>query len=191
MVVHLWRLWVELFVLQDLIQDSLGLFDGHSLICCNTPCFYWKVSSWSKDNKDGNLSQHNCCLISVLQSSGRNFLHPGCARKQVTNMTGQLSLTSFLRYCNDQLHLSHVPWVIFLLQIYCELVLGTLGMLGNAHQKWYCHFIENFRVYLKQKNQLHPPCFSKDGLSAFWPITRESEFFQIWGWLVVKYQQQY
>ena len=87
--------------MQDLIQDSLGLFDGHSLICCNTPCFYWKASSWSKDNKDGNLSQHNCCLISVLQSSGRNFLHPGCARKQVTNMTGQLSLTSFLRYCND------------------------------------------------------------------------------------------
>ena len=32
------------------------------------------------------------------------------------------------------------------------------------------------------KNQLHPPCFSEDWLTAFWPINREPEFCQIWDW---------
>ena len=32
------------------------------------------------------------------------------------------------------------------------------------------------------KNKLHHPCFSEYWLSAFWPITREPEFCQIWDW---------
>ena len=70
----------------------------------------------------------------------------------------------------------------FFLQRHFELVLGTLGMLGYAHQNWYYQFVESFRVYLQAKSQLHPPCFPEDWLSAFWPITWEPEFFQIWDW---------
>ena len=53
---------------------------------------------------------------------------------------------------------SHFPWVIFLFQKDCELVLGTLG---------------SYHIYLLAKTQLHPPCFSEDWLS---------EFYQIWHW---------
>ena len=69
---------------------------------------------------------------------------------------------------------------LFLLQRYCELVLGTLGMRGYALQKRCYQFIENFRKYLYAKNQLYPPCFSEDWLSLFWPITQELELCQIW-----------
>ena len=62
------------------------------------------------------------------------------------------------------------------------LVLGTKDMPSYAHPKWYYQFIENFHVYLQAKNQLHPPCFSEDWLSAFWSINREQEFCQIWDW---------
>ena len=48
-----------------------------------------------------------------------------------------------------------------ILQRYCKLVvLGTLGMSGYTHPKRYYQFVDNFRVYLQAKNQLHPPCFS-------------------------------
>ena len=50
-----------------------------------------------------------------------------------------------------------------ILQRHCKLVLlGTLGMFGQAHPKWYYQFIENFRVYLQAKNQLHLHIFSGD-----------------------------
>ena len=39
--------------------------------------------------------------------------------------------------------------------------------------------LQNFCVYLQAKNQLHPPCFSKDWLSAFWLVNWEPEFCQI------------
>ena len=46
---------------------------------------------------------------------------------------------------------------------YCKLViLGTSGMPGYAHPNWYWHLVENFRVYLQPKNQLHPPHFPWD-----------------------------
>ena len=49
-----------------------------------------------------------------------------------------------------------------ILQKYCELVfLGTLGMYGYAHPKWYYQFVQNFRVYLLIKNQLYPHVFLK------------------------------
>ena len=32
-------------------------------------CFSWKTSTWSKGNKNGNSSPHNCCLIFVLHCS--------------------------------------------------------------------------------------------------------------------------
>ena len=83
------RLWVELFVSKGPIQAFFGLLDGHSLICCNIPCFLGKTSTWSKGNEDGNSSPHNCFLITVYQCPGRNILQFGCQRKQVTvNMTG-------------------------------------------------------------------------------------------------------
>ena len=50
-----------------------------------------------------------------------------------------------------------------ILERHCELViLGTLGMLGFAHTTWYYQLVENFRVYLQVKRQLHRPCFSGD-----------------------------
>ena len=70
----------------------------------------------------------------------------------------------------------------FFLQRYCKLFLGTIDMPSYTHPKWYYQFVENFHVYLQAKNQLHPPCFSEDWLSAFWPINREQEFCQIWDW---------
>ena len=48
------------------------------------------------------------------------------------------------------------------MQNYWKLVLGTLGMPGYAHLKWYYQLVENFRVYLQAKNQLYPPRFSGD-----------------------------
>ena len=41
-------------------------------------------------------------------------------------------------------------------------ILGTLGMSGFAHLKWYYQLIENFCVYLQAKKQLHHPRFSGD-----------------------------
>ena len=64
---------MELFVSEGLIQSFFGMFDGHWLISCNIPCFYRKTSTWTKGNKDGNSTPHNCCLIIVLQCSGRTI----------------------------------------------------------------------------------------------------------------------
>ena len=44
-----------------------------------------------------------------------------------------------------------------ILQRYCKLVLGTLGMHSYIDQNWYYQLVENFRVYLQAYNQLHPP----------------------------------
>ena len=47
-----------------------------------------------------------------------------------------------------------------ILQRSCKLVvLGTLCMSGYTPQKWYYQLVENFRVYLQTKNQLHPHFF--------------------------------
>ena len=48
-----------------------------------------------------------------------------------------------------------------ILQRYCKFViLGTLHKPAYTHLKWYQHLVENFRIYLQAKEQLHPPCFS-------------------------------
>ena len=44
-----------------------------------------------------------------------------------------------------------------ILQRYCKLVLGILGMHSYIDQNWYYQLVENFRVYLQAYNQLHPP----------------------------------
>ena len=63
---------------------------------------------------------------------------------------------SALDWHNFILHLSFE-----ILQRYCKLVvLGTLSMLGNVHQKWYYLLVGNFRVSLQANNQLHPPMLS-------------------------------
>ena len=63
------RLWVKLFVSQGLMQAFLAcLRDINDLL------FLLKNISWSKGNKDGNPSPHNCCLIIMLRCSGRKFL---------------------------------------------------------------------------------------------------------------------
>ena len=59
---------MELFVSQGLIQAFFGLFDGHRLICYNIPYFSWKTSTWSKANKDGKSSPHNCCIAVFRQT---------------------------------------------------------------------------------------------------------------------------
>ena len=43
-----------------------------------------------------------------------------------------------------------------ILQRYCELViLGTFGMSGYAHPKWYYQLVENFDFFLHAENELH------------------------------------
>ena len=45
----------------------------------------------------------------------------------------------------------------------CKLViLGTLGMLGYAHPKWYYQLGANVSVYLQGKKEFNRPCFSGD-----------------------------
>ena len=78
----------------------------------------------------------------------------------------------------------------------CKLILGTLGMPGYTHQKWWYHLAEDFDdIYLficMQKINfiihfflmiLH---FKKScnliGLQHFWPITRDPKFCQICCW---------
>ena len=40
---------------------------------------------------------------------------------------------------------------------YCKLdIMGTLGMSGNEHQKWWYQLAWNFNVYLHAKNQIYP-----------------------------------
>ena len=57
-------------------------------------------------------------------------------------------------------------------------------MPGYTHPKCYRQFIENCHVYLQQTNQLYPPFYSEDWLSAVRTRTRtqEQEFCQIWDW---------
>ena len=45
------------------------------------------------------------------------------------------------------------------LEKYCKLLLGFLGIPGYAHPKWCYQLVENFHVYLQTKNQLHHPHF--------------------------------
>ena len=43
-----------------------------------------------------------------------------------------------------------------ILQRYCKLViLGTFGMSGYAHPKWYYQLVENFDFFLHAENELH------------------------------------
>ena len=63
------RLWVKLFVSQGLIKLSLAYLMG-----INDLLLLLKTSAWSKGNKDGSPSPHNCCLIILLRCSGRKFL---------------------------------------------------------------------------------------------------------------------
>ena len=123
------KTWYKLF---------FGLFDGHGLICCNTPCFSWKTSTWSKGNKDGNSFPHNCCLIIVLQCLGRKFLKSDGARKKVAlNMTGPqtiiptlmpktnfVSNISFLKYCKDIMKNCYF------------VILSNSSMACHTHLKW-------------------------------------------------------
>ena len=80
-----------------------------------------------------------------------------------------------------------------ILKRYCELViLGTLGMPGYAHLKWYHHLLERADVYLQANNRFHNSLLFSDILfhrilqfdwsTAFWSITQEPEFRQIWDW---------
>ena len=80
-----------------------------------------------------------------------------------------------------------------ILKRYCKLVvLGTLGMPGCAHLKWYHHLLERADVYLQAKNRFHNSLLFSDILfhrilqfdlsTAFWSITQEPEFRQIWDW---------
>ena len=45
-----------------------------------------------------------------------------------------------------------------ILEIYCKLVLGTLGTPGYANPKRYYQLVKNVCVHFQAKNQLHPSC---------------------------------
>ena len=78
------RLWVKLFVSKGgLIQAFFGLLDRRRMICCNIPCFYWKRSTWTKENKGDNPSPNKCSLIIVLRSLGRRFLVWLCKKTSI------------------------------------------------------------------------------------------------------------
>ena len=48
-----------------------------------------------------------------------------------------------------------------ILERYCKIIiLGTLGIPGYAHSKWYYQFVKNFHVYLQVENQPHHQYFS-------------------------------
>ena len=47
-------------------------------ICCITPYFSWKSSTWNKGNKDGNSSPDNCCLIIVYIAVFRQKISTFC-----------------------------------------------------------------------------------------------------------------
>ena len=54
-----------------------------------------------------------------------------------------------------------LPVFLEIFQIYCKLViLSTLDKPG--YTKWYYYLVENFRIYLQIKEQLHPTWFSGD-----------------------------
>ena len=52
---------------------------------------------------------------------------------------------------------------LVILQRYCKFViLIILGKPAYTHPKLYQHPVENFRIYLQAKKQLHPPFLSRD-----------------------------
>ena len=49
------------------------------------------------------------------------------------------------------------------METYCKLfILGTLGVPGYVHPKWYYQLVENFNVYLQARKQLRRLCFSEN-----------------------------
>ena len=72
----------------------------------------------------------------------------------------------FLRYCKDILKI-------------CYLYFGWFGHALPHKTKMIVLIWGTFDFYLQTNNQLHPPCFSEDLLSAVCPTTQEQEFYQI------------
>ena len=55
-----------------------------------------------------------------------------------------------------------INFTVFLevLEIHCKIViLGSFGIPGYAHSKWYYQLVENFHVYLHIENQPHHQYF--------------------------------
>ena len=82
--------------------------------------------------------------------------------------------------------------ISFILHIFLELLFYCKDIVNLFWVVWTClvmhtqsdtiNLLKTFVFICRSKNQLHPPCFSNDWLTAFWPINRESEFCQIWDW---------
>ena len=80
----------------------------------------------------------------------------------------------------------------FILHIFLELFFYCKDIVNLFWVLWTClamhtqsdtiNLLKTFVFICRSKNQLHPSCFSKDWLTAFWPINREPEFCQIWDW---------
>ena len=122
----------EIICIKTPDTSFFGLFYGHRMICCNILCFFWKTSTWSKGNKDGNPSPHKCCLIIVLGSLGRKFLVWLCKETSIYNQHGW----ALIKYLNV-LHLNRTQkQLLHSLQKYYQLpILGTLEISGHFHQK--------------------------------------------------------
>ena len=124
-------------------------------------------------------------FLKILQRNSKlvilgNLSMPGHTSKMIVSIWGNIWHLSAGKKSTSSFTFS---LSYFLLQRYCKLVLGTLDMPGYAHPK------AMLSIYWKllclsagAKNQLHPPYFSEDWLTGFWPINREPEFGQIWDW---------
>ena len=66
----------------------------------------------------------------------------------------------FLRYCKDIRYFGNA--CILSQSTQDKDILNTLGKPAYRHPQWYQHLLENFRIYLQAKEQLHPHCFSRD-----------------------------
>ena len=116
------KTWYKLFLaclmgINDLLQYTVLL--------------YWKTSAWSKGNKDGNPSPHNCCLIIILRCSSRKFLVWLCEETS-NNKHGWIPI----KYLNGLHHNRTQNQLQHSLQKYYQLpILGTLDISGHFHQK--------------------------------------------------------
>ena len=73
-----------------------------------------------------------------------------------------------LNIYNEQAKFNFIFYFLEILQRGCKLVvLGTLGMPGYAHPKWYYQLAENFVFISRQKINFPPHCFSGDTVKIY------------------------
>ena len=75
------------------------------------------------------------------------------------------------------------PFFLNILQKYYKFgMLGTLGILGYDHQKWWSYCLENFDVYLHGKNEFYPSPHSWN-IAKILQTCYYGYFGHVWLWL--------